>query len=403
MDVDNGWSVEDFGSGASGPLVSASVLTFGADNVLFVGDITGAAVRAFALRPSDTMSQHDVELGNFHNFEGRDLVTDLDQKLAGLLGTTYDQIAVNDLAIHQPSQQIFLAVERGRSIDAVPAIIKVNHGQLEVLDLSGIPHTSVAISNLPSPEARLEFDAQRSFAITDITYYDGEIFVSGVSNQRFASTLHRIQHPFTSQMSTSTVEIWHSVHGQFETRAPIIRHLVWDVGGIPHLYAVYGCTPLVRFPLSALTDGAHVRGDVIGQLGYGANPLDMFAFEDPSDQRQYLVVTIDTRGASKIAAVELAKAPPQPTGGQIDFQPWGLGETQTVMPVRSDHTAMINPKWAVVIQRHKKTQYRRDISSMAAPYFFERKDGMSEMNWPNGPDPFNYREHSGEIDCGSST
>jgi hypothetical protein len=207
MDVDDGWSPEDLGGSASGPLDSASVLTFGADNVLFVGDITGAAVYAFALRPSDTTSQHDVELGNFHNFEGRDLVTDLDQKLAGLLGTTYDQVAVNDLAVHQPSQQIFLAVERGRSTDAVPAIIKVNHGQLEVLDLSGIPHTSVAISNVPSPDAGLEFDAQRSFAITDITYYDGEIFVSGVSNQRFASTLHRIRYPFTSHMSTSTVEI----------------------------------------------------------------------------------------------------------------------------------------------------------------------------------------------------
>lgn len=118
---------------------------------------------------------------------------------------------------------------------------------------------------------------------------------------------------------------------------------------------MYGCTPLVRLPLSALTDGAHIRGDVIGQLGYGANPLDIFTFEDPSDQRQYLAVTIDTRGASKIATVDLASSPPQPTGGQIDFQPWGLGETQIVMPVRSDHTAMINPKWAVVVQRHKET------------------------------------------------
>ncbi|MBV9720828.1 MAG: hypothetical protein JO082_02775 [Mycobacterium sp.] len=403
MDVDNGCAVEGFVAGTSGPLRSASVLTFGADNVLFVGDITGAVVHAFALRPADTTPQHDVELGNFHNFEGRDLVIDLDHQLAGLLGTTYEQIAVNALAVHQPSQQIFVAVERGRSTDAVPAVIKVNHGELEVFDLSGIPHTSVAIPHVPSPDAQLEFDTQRSFAITDITYYDGEIFVSGVSNQRFASTLHRIRYPFTSQLGTSTVEIWHSVHGQFETRAPIIRHLVFDVGGQPHLYGVYGCTPLVRFPLAALTDGAHVRGEVIGQLGYGANPLDMFVFHDPSDQQQYLVVTIDTRGASKLAAVDLASAPAQPTGGPIDFQPWGLGQTQTLMPVHSDHTAMINSKWAVVIQRHKKTQYRRDISSMAAPYFFERKDGMSEMNWPDGPDPFHYREHSDEIDCGSSS
>ncbi|MGI4798309.1 MAG: hypothetical protein ACRYG8_30555, partial [Janthinobacterium lividum] len=61
------------GVGVSGPLKSAGVLTFGANDVLFVGDIAGAAVHAFALRPTDVTSQHDVEMGNFHNFEGRDL------------------------------------------------------------------------------------------------------------------------------------------------------------------------------------------------------------------------------------------------------------------------------------------------------------------------------------------
>src|ERR1700722_4986796 len=79
-----------------GPLKSAGALTFGPDNVLFVGDITGAAVHAFALRKTDVTSQQDVELGNFHNFEGCDLVRGLDQKLAALFGTTSDQIVVND-------------------------------------------------------------------------------------------------------------------------------------------------------------------------------------------------------------------------------------------------------------------------------------------------------------------
>ena len=39
-------------SGASGPLKSAGAMSFGSDNVLFVGDIAGAAVHAFALRPA---------------------------------------------------------------------------------------------------------------------------------------------------------------------------------------------------------------------------------------------------------------------------------------------------------------------------------------------------------------
>lgn len=385
-------------TGVSGPLRSAGVLTFGPENVLFVGDMTGAAVHAFALRAKDLTSQTDVELGNFHNFEGRDLVAGLDQKLAALLGTTYDKIAVNDLVIHQPTEQIFLSVERGRSTDALPAIVKVNHGKLEVLDLDDIPHSQVGIPNEPDEKAMLEFEPQRTFAITDLKYYKGEVFVTGVSNQRFASTLHRIPYPFNTQMATCTVEIWHPTHGQFETRAPIIRQLIRELQGEAYLFAVYGCTPLVRFPLASLKDGAHVRGDVIGELGYGANPLDMLTFTDPFDKKEYLLVTIDNRSASRIAVLDLAAAKPEPTGGPIDFGPGGLGKTQGLLPIKADHFAILNSKWAVQVWRHRKTGYRLDISSLALPYCFERRDGMSEMNWPNGPDPFHYREHRNEID-----
>jgi hypothetical protein len=386
--------------GGAGPLQSAGVLAFGQDNVLFVGDIKGAAVHAFALRTTDVTSQSDVELGNFHNFEGRDLVRGLDQKLAALFGTTYDQIVINDMVVHQSSQQIFISVERGRSTDALPAIVRVNHGQLEVLELDSIPHSQVGIPNEPDPKAMLEFDTQRSFAITDTKYHGGEIFVTGVSNQRFASTLHRIPYPFNAQMATCTVEIWHPVHGEFETRAPIIRHLIKEVQNEPYLFAVYGCTPLVRFPLAALKDGAHVRGDVIGELGYGSNPIDMLAFVDPFDQKEYLLVTIDVRSASRIVVLDLGTAKPEPTGGPIDFGPGGLGRTQGLLPINAEHFALLNSKWAVQIHRHPRTGYRLDISSLMVPYFFERRDGMSEMNWPDGPDPFQYRDHRGEISRG---
>jgi hypothetical protein len=384
--------------GVSGPLSSAGALTFGPNNVLFVGDIKAATVHAFVLRDVDLTPQTGVELGNFRNFEGRDEVVGLDQKLAALLGTTTDKIVINDLAVHQPTEQIFISVERGRGTDAVPAIVKVNHGQVEILDLDSIPHSQVSIPDEPDSRAMLEFEPQSVYAITDIEYYNGEIFVSGITNQRFASTLHRISYPFNSNMATCTVEIWHPVHGEFETRAPIIRHVIRELNGEPYLFGVYGCTPLVRFPISALKDGAHVHGDVIGELGYGANPLDMLIFTSPADSRDYLLVTIDTRSASQIAVSELASAPPGPTGGGIDFGPGGLGRTQRALPIKAEHIAILNSKWAVLIWRHPKTTYRLDLSTLALPYFFERKDGMSEMNWPNGPDPFHYRDHRGEID-----
>jgi hypothetical protein len=383
--------------GASGPLSSAGVLTFGPNNVLFVGDITGAKVHAFALRDEDLTPQTDLISGNFHNFEGRDQVVGLDQKLAALLGTTIDKIVINDMAVHQPTEQVFMSVERGRGTDAIPAIVKVNHGQLEILELDGIPNSHVSILNEPDSRAMLEFDPQQMYAITDIKYYNGEVFVTGITNQRFASTLRRIPYPFDSNMATCTVEIWHPVHGEFETRAPIIRHVIRELSGEPYLFAVYGCTPLVRFPLSSLKDGAHVRGDVIGELGYGSNPLDMLTFTSPADSKEYLLVTIDTRSASQIAVSDLASAPPEPTGGGIDFGPGGLGRTQRALPIKAEHIAILNSKWAILIWRHPKTPYRLDLSTLALPYFFERKDGMSEMNWPNGPDPFHYREHRNEL------
>jgi hypothetical protein len=384
-------------SAASGPLSSAGALTFGRDNVLFVGDIKGAKILAFALREKDLTSQTDVISGNFQNFEGRDHVVGLDLKLAALFGTTVEKIVINDMAVHQPTQQVFFSVERGRGIDAIPAIVKVNHGKLEILELDSIPHSQAAIPNEPDPEAMLEFEPQQVYAITDVKYYEGEVFVTGITNQRFASTLHRIPYPFNSKMATCTVEIWHPVHGQFETRAPIIRQVIREINGVPYLFGVYGCTPLVRFPLSALKDGAHVHGDVIGELGYGANPLDMLTFTSPADSKDYLLVTIDTRGASQIAVSDLASAAPQPTGGGIDFGPGGLGRTQRALPIKAEHIAILNSKWAVIIWRHPKTSYRLDLSTLALPYFFERKDGMSEMNWPNGPDPFQYREHRNDV------
>ena len=383
---------------SASPLHSAGAMTFGPGNVLFVGDIAGSAVHAFALREQDLTPQTGVELGNFHNFEGVDLVQGLDVKLAALLGTTYENIVINDMVVHQPTQQIFLSVERGRGIDVIPAIVKVNHGRLEVLKLDDVPHSKVFVADEPDQTAQLEFEPQQVYAITDVKYYNGEIFVTGISNHRFASTLYRIPYPFTGNTATTTVEIWHPVHGEFETRAPIIRQLVLDVGGEPHLFGVYGCTPLVRFPLAALKDGAHVRGDTIGELGYGSNPVDMLTFNNPFDHKDYLLVTIDVRGGMQIGVADLATAPPERTGGPIDFGPSGLGKTQRELPIRAEHMAMLNPRWAVVIWRHPKTAHRLDLGTLMSPYFFDRRLGMSEMNWPDGPDPFEYRAHRNEID-----
>ena len=212
--------------------------------------------------------------------------------------------------------------------------------------------------------------------------------MTGLSNERFSSTLSRIPFPFDGRVSISTTEIWHSPHGQFETRAPIVRGVIHERNVEPFYYAVYACTPLVRFPLSALTNGAHVRGDTIGELGYGNNPLDMLIFKNPIDDHEYLLVTHDLRSASRVAVVDLPQAVPMPVDVPKNFGPDGV--KQFPMPLRTEHIAILNERWAVALYRHPTTPNRLDLHSFALPYLFTREDGIVEMNFPGAADPFGY-------------
>jgi hypothetical protein len=370
-------------------LESAGALAFGPDNALFVGDNAGAAIHAFELRPADITAQTGVPLGNARTFEGRDLIAGIDQKLAALLGTTPDQILINGMVVHQPSKQIFLSVDRGRGPDAIPAIVKVNDGRLEVLDLDHLRHSVVRIADVPGRET-LEFgQRERSLAITDITYYRGELFVAGISNEEFASKLRRIPYPFVDQVATSSIEIWHSVHAEFETRAPIIKQLVREFDGVPYLIAVYACTPLVRIPVAALQNGARVRGETIGELGYGNTPLGMIDYVDPTDGKEYLLVTNNSRNATRVALADVQKTAAMPVNVPNNFGPAGIA--QFPIPLTAAfHIDLLDAQWAVVIRRPPADDKRLDLHTLPLPYFFDRADQIVEMNWPGGPDPFGY-------------
>jgi hypothetical protein len=160
--------------------------------------------------------------------------------------------------------------------------------------------------------------------ITDITYYEGEIFVAGISNEEFASKLRRIRYPFNDRVSSSSVEIWHSVHAELETRAPIIKHLGHEINGAPYLIAVYACTPLVRIPLARLRDGFQVHGDTIGELGYGNTPVDMVKYVDATDGKEYLLVTNNSRGATRVAFADVDQAAPDAGQCPHNFGPAGV-------------------------------------------------------------------------------
>lgn len=272
-------------------LRSASALKFGRGNVLFVGDSKAATIFAFEL--GDAVA---AEGSTPYNLRA------VDRQIADLLGAPLDQIAVKDMAVHPVTRDAYLAVQRGHGATSIAVIMRVRaNGDIQPLDLSAIPHTSVKLENPADDKLRLWNGVMaRTLAITDIEIAGAELFVSGLSNGDFASSLYRIAYPFKSGVSTTSVEIFHGVHDQNETRAPIQTMTVLDLGGKPHVLAAYVCTPLVTFPVEALAAGAHVKGKTIAELGYGNAPIDVLHFQaqDGSGQiKDQILITHRVRGA----------------------------------------------------------------------------------------------------------
>ena len=290
-------------------LSSISVITFGPNNVLFVGDPKAGAIVAFELDEASATDEGKV----YYN------IPSIDRRIASTLGAKVDQISIEDMAVHPVSREIYLAVSRGRGDKAIPVIMKVSaQGVLTSLNIDKLKSSRVILENAPSDNHMFWGKVPlRSFTITDMEFHNGELLVSGLSNEEFSSTFRRIEYPFnkSAKVVSSSTEIYHAVHNQNETRAPIRTFKVIDIDGEDHVLASYTCTPLVLIPLSEIKDGAHVKGKTIAELGYGNTPIDILNYTvsnwDGSTQ-DVVLITHNERNANLIGLNELVKSAKNP-------------------------------------------------------------------------------------------
>jgi hypothetical protein len=274
-------------------LHSATSLAFGPDGILFVADSMGGNV--VALDTNDRMAPHAAMKID---------VQGVDAKIASLLGTTPDQIMVNDLAVNPISKNAYLAVSRGRGPDAVPVIVKVDAtGKLSELSLDNIKHSTVALSDAPAsdPSARQN---PRLQTVTDMDYTNGKLYVSGLSSEEWASALRAIPFPFTKADKGTNIQIWHASHGRFETNAPVRTFVPYTISGQPYILAAYTCTPLVKIPLSDLKPGAQIKPVTIADVGAGNQPLDMVPYNKGG--HDYILISNSRRGVMKMDAANMA-------------------------------------------------------------------------------------------------
>ena len=271
-------------------------LAFGPEGVLFIADTKAATITAVALddtKPASGATMLKAEAIN--------------EKIAALVGTSADQILIEDLAVNPVSRQAYLAVARGRGPDAVPLLVRVKPGGApELVSLDKVRFARTELPD-PAPDAApapgQKGGNRRLEAITDIAYVDGRLLVAGLSNEEFASTLRAIPVPFKDAVRGTSVEIYHGAHGQFETRAPVRTFVPYKIGKESHLLAAYTCTPLVQFALNELKPGAKIRGKTIAEFGNRNRPLDIIVYN--KDGKDYLLLANSNRGVMKVAAEQI--------------------------------------------------------------------------------------------------
>ena len=270
-------------------LKSVGVLAFGPDGVLFAGDSMGGQIFAIDTQDRTASTAAAVE------------VMGLTAKIAAMLGTTADQIAVNDIAVNPASKKTYVSVSRGTGVDAAPVIVRIDTtGKLDVLSMDNVKHASVMLPNPVNASTGGRGGNARLQAITDIAYVDNRVIVAGLSNEEFSSTLRAIPFPFNAADKGANVEIWHASHNQFETNSPIRTFLPYKVNGEQTILASYTCTPLVKVPVASLQSGAKVKGTTIAEFGAGNTPLDMIAYSKGG--KNYILMSNTSRGVMKFAA-----------------------------------------------------------------------------------------------------
>jgi len=273
-------------------LKSASALAFGPDGVLFIGDAMGASIVAV-----DTGDRTPASAGTLN-------VAGLSEKIAAMLGTTPDQILINDMAVNPISRKAYLSVSRGKGPDAVPVILRVSPaGKIEELSLDAVKHSRTSLTNAADDAKDSRGMNKRMQAITDIAYVDGRVFVAGLSNEEFSSNLRAIPFPFKEAGPGTSVEIWHGSHGRFETNSPIRTFVAYKIKEQQHILAAYTCTPLVAFNVSDLKPGSKVMGKTIAELGNRNSPLDMIVYH--KDGKDYILLNNSSRGVMKVTADHL--------------------------------------------------------------------------------------------------
>jgi len=376
----------------------AGALAFSPDGVLFVGDNVSGAIFSYPIGrgTAPTAASAPLEVDN------------IDVRIANALGVASNEVTINGMAVHPITQDVYLSVSRGYGDGSLPAIVRVApSGQIFNVDLHGLSSSEYKIPDAPGDDmhfrdrshdwpvpSAVKYDAKaqipvRTLTIVDMKFHNGELYVSGISNEEFSSTLRRISYPFTGKASESKIRMYHIAHTRYETRAPVRAMTFATIDGVDTLIAAYTCSPLVLIPVSALKDGEKVTGKTIGDMGNG-QPISMFKVNVYGQES--LFVTNMGHGPRYIPLAGFSKAVSytpdnSPKGYPSDISPeYPIGPVgKAVMFVGASlHADALNDKFLVSLTRDAESGNLNLEALPVAPLPMKLDRIWSEFDFPGG-------------------
>lgn len=357
------------------PFAAISAITFDDAGTLYLGDSGTGEV--YALTPPEVVNAAADQGYNLRN---------IDTAVAELLGTTRESVRVRDMAVHPTTKEAYLAVARETEDDYASAIVIFDQtGAARLLDTE-LETQTLTVPFAPNESFFFYEDfPSRDLSFTDLEVHDGTLYIAGMSNADFASSLWTSSLPFSDEPSVTTVEIYHGVHAQYETRAPIRGMTVVELAGEDYLVATYTCTPLVVIPLSDIQDGAAITGKTIGELGYGNTPGDLVAV-DVADESGNPVPLLFVQNKSQSAQIIPMAAVAEAAAGEGITTPLGL----SVVDLGASNAPMVgllqladqDPAHLVSVRRDPE-QGDLELVSFLKGVWFRLSDFQSEYEIPS--------------------
>ncbi|CAM1369139.1 hypothetical protein [Tenacibaculum xiamenense] len=355
-------------------LDGASVLAFGPNDILFVGDSKSGTIYAIST------AAKTLEKPIPFNEKG------IDKQIAKVLGVPRSEVIIADMQIHPTSQEAYIAVKRGNSLEAKSYILAISPESKDIRFVDVSNRTQIKINNIRTESFNFYRDRPaNTLNITDIDYHEGYIYVAGLTNGEFASTLRKIAYPFTNkQEAVSGIEMYHAVHDQNETRAPIRTMAIENINGKSTLIASYTCTPLVSIPVSDIKKDNHIKAKTIAELGYGNTPIDMITFmaqeQDGSFDKKLLIINKE-RSASLISLKDFANAEKGKGLSSFSMGPNGVA----IFPVPMAGVMQVSEQnqMMLTVLRRNIENGQIDLLSKVKGAYFRLSDFDSEYEFPD--------------------